>query len=143
MAPTVTLTLGGLAPERLKLASGLFNLMRNLGGAIGIAACGTILKDRANLHFLRLAEHLNTTNTPMRDFLQRVGAGHMVRWGEDVVHGQAAALKQLWSLAWREAQTQTYADAFLAMAACFAVATAMVPLMRKVAPPPAPAANAH
>ena len=34
VAPTVTLTLGGLAPERLKPASGLFNLMRNLGGAI-------------------------------------------------------------------------------------------------------------
>jgi DHA2 family multidrug resistance protein len=59
VAPTVTLTLGGLAPERLKLASGLFNLMRNLGGAIGIAVCGTILNDRTNLHFLRLAEHLN------------------------------------------------------------------------------------
>jgi len=38
VAPTVTLTLGGLAPDRLKLASGLFNLMRNLGGAIVIAA---------------------------------------------------------------------------------------------------------
>ncbi len=62
VAPTVTLTLGGLAPERLKLASGLFNLMRNLGGAIGIAACGTILNDRTNLHFLRLAEHLNSSN---------------------------------------------------------------------------------
>jgi hypothetical protein len=70
VAPTVTLTLGGLAPERLKLASGLFNLMRNLGGAIGIAACGTILNDRANLHFLRLAEHLNATNSAMLDLLQ-------------------------------------------------------------------------
>ncbi|MBV8934522.1 MAG: DHA2 family efflux MFS transporter permease subunit [Alphaproteobacteria bacterium] len=143
VAPTVTLTLGGLAPERLKLASGLFNLMRNLGGAIGIAACGTILNDRANLHFLRLAEHLNSTNTPMKDFLQQVGAEHMVRWGGDVVHGQTAALKQLWSLAWREAQTQTYGDTFLAMAACFVVATAMAPLMRKVAPPPRPTADAH
>jgi DHA2 family multidrug resistance protein len=57
VAPAVTFTLGGLMPERLKLASGLFNLMRNLGGAIGIAACATILNDRANLHFLRLAEH--------------------------------------------------------------------------------------
>ncbi|MFO5889997.1 DHA2 family efflux MFS transporter permease subunit, partial [Klebsiella pneumoniae] len=35
VAPTVTLTLGSLPPARLKLASGLFNLMRNLGGAIG------------------------------------------------------------------------------------------------------------
>ena len=41
VAPIVTLTLGMLPPERLKSASGLFNLMRNLGGAIGIAACGT------------------------------------------------------------------------------------------------------
>ncbi|QEP91363.1 hypothetical protein FZ929_03275 [Klebsiella pneumoniae] len=31
VAPTVTLTLGSLPPARLKLASGLFNLMRNLG----------------------------------------------------------------------------------------------------------------
>ena len=65
VAPTVTLTLGGLAPERLKLASGLFNLMRNLGGAIGIAVCGTILNDRTNLHFQRLAEHLNSSNPAM------------------------------------------------------------------------------
>ncbi|WP_247300657.1 DHA2 family efflux MFS transporter permease subunit [Bradyrhizobium sp. 179] len=54
VAPVVTLTLGSLPPERLKSASGLFNLMRNLGGAIGIAACGTVLNDRANLHFQRM-----------------------------------------------------------------------------------------
>jgi DHA2 family multidrug resistance protein len=142
VAPTVTLTLGGLAPDRLKLASGLFNLMRNLGGAIGIAACGTILNDRANLHFLRLAEHLNTTNSAMVELLQRVGAGYAAALG-DAAHGQAAALKQLWALTWREAQVQTYADAFLLIMLCFAIATAMVPLMRKVAPRQAPPADAH
>ena len=142
VAPTVTLTLGGLAPERLKPASGLFNLMRTLGGAIGIAGCGTILNDRANLHFLRLAEHLNATNAAMADLLRRVAAADAAAWGGDAAHGHAAALKQLWSLAWREAQTQTYADAFLAIAVCFAVAVAMVPLMRKVAPPKGPSADA-
>ena len=63
--------MGGLAPERLRLASGLFNLMRNLGGAIGIAVCGTILNDRTNLHFLRLAEHLNSGNPAMLQFCKR------------------------------------------------------------------------
>jgi DHA2 family multidrug resistance protein len=43
----------------------------------------------------------------------------------------------------REAQTQTYADAFLAIGVCFVIATVMVPLMRKVAPPPTPSADAH
>ncbi len=62
VAPTVTLTLGSLPPARLKLASGLFNLMRNLGGAIGIALCGTVLNDRTNLHYSRLADHLNNAN---------------------------------------------------------------------------------
>ena len=116
--------------------------MRNLGGAIGIAACGTILNDRANLHFLRLAEHLKMTNTAMTDPLQRVSAANMAKWG-DAVHGQSAGLKQLWSLTWREAQTQTYADVFLAIMVCFVIATIMVPLMRKVAPPKAPSADAH
>ena len=37
IASTVTLTMGNLPPDRLKSASGLFALMRNLGGAIGIA----------------------------------------------------------------------------------------------------------
>jgi MFS transporter, DHA2 family, multidrug resistance protein len=143
VAPTVTLTLGGLAPERLKLASGLFNLMRNLGGAIGIAGCGTILNDRANLHFLRLAEHLNSTNAAMGNLLQRVTAADTTAWGGDAAHGQAAALKRLWTLTWREAQTQTYADAFLAIMACFVIATVMVPLMRSVTARKGPSADAH
>jgi DHA2 family multidrug resistance protein len=143
VAPAVTLTLGGLAPDRLKLASGLFNLMRNLGGAIGIAVCGTILNDRANLHFLRLAEQLNQGNAAMMDMLQQISTRYMALLDGDAVRSQAAALKQLWSLTWREAQVQTYADAFLAITICFVVATSMVPLMRKVAPPRAPLKDGH
>jgi DHA2 family multidrug resistance protein len=141
--PIVTMALGSLPQSRLKSASGLFNLMRNLGGAIGIALCGTILNDRANLHFLRIAEHLNATNAAMQQMLHQVGAKFAAAAGGDTVHGQAAALRELWALAWREAQVQTYADAFLALAGCLAVATVMVPLLRRVAPPSAPSADAH
>src|SRR4051812_8300367 len=98
VAPTVTLTLGVIPPERLKLASGLFNLMRNLGGAIGIAGCGTILNDRTNLHFLRMAEHLNSTNTAMTDLLARAAAKATALSGGDAVMGHAVALRQLWTL---------------------------------------------
>ncbi|GAB7546288.1 DHA2 family efflux MFS transporter permease subunit [Cupriavidus sp. 8B] len=142
VAPAVTLTLGALSPERLKLASGLFNLMRNLGGAIGIAGCATILNDRTNLHFQRLAEHLNYSNEAMGALLQAVGS-NMAALGHDAADSQTAALRQLWALTWREAQTQTFGDAFLFIMVCFVVATAMVPLMREVAPPKAPSADAH
>jgi DHA2 family multidrug resistance protein len=46
-------------------------------------------------------------------------------------------------LTWREAQVQTFADAFFAVAVCFAIATVMVPLLRKVAAPAKPTADAH
>ncbi|EOA03858.1 major facilitator superfamily transporter DHA2 family protein [Herbaspirillum frisingense GSF30] len=140
--PTVTLTLGGLAPARLKFASGLFNLMRNLGGAIGIALCATILNDRTNLHFMRLAEHLNGASESMLQWQGAVGDALSTQLG-DALAGQAAALRQLWQLTYREAQTMTFSDAFLAVMVCFIIATLMAPLMRKVVPPKAPSADAH
>ncbi len=143
VAPAVTLGLGSLSPERLKYASGLFNMMRKLGGAIGIAVCSTLLNDRANLHFLRLAGHLNSANVSMQEMLQHASARYAAANGGDLVRGQAVALRQLWSLTWREAQVQTFADAFLAIGICLAIATALVPLMRKVTPAAAPSADAH
>src|SRR6201992_168928 len=98
VARPVILGLGALPPDRLKYASGLFNMMRNLGGAIGIAVCSTLLNDRANLHFLRLAEHLNSGNAAMQQLLQRASGTFTTATGGDMVHGHAAGLKELWSL---------------------------------------------
>ena len=50
LLPPTRLALGHLAPERVPNASGLFNLMRNLGGAIGIALIDTVIWLRAPAH---------------------------------------------------------------------------------------------
>jgi DHA2 family multidrug resistance protein len=142
VAPTVTLTLGGLPPARLKLASGLFNLMRNLGGAIGIAVCATILNDRTNEHFYHLSERLTYSNEAMNGWLS-TAAGHLSELGQNVSDATDGSLHQLWQLTFREALTLSFSDAFLVIGVCFVIATAMVPLMRKVAPPAAPSADAH
>jgi MFS transporter, DHA2 family, multidrug resistance protein len=47
LVPTTRLALGGLPLDRIPDASGLFNLMRNLGGAIGLASIDTCLYGRA------------------------------------------------------------------------------------------------
>jgi hypothetical protein len=44
---------------------------------------------------------------------------------------QATALKKIWLLAYGEAQVQSFADAYLSIAVCFALSVMMVPLMRK------------
>lgn len=140
VAPAVTLGLGSLPPDRLKYASGLFNMMRNLGGAIGIAVCATLLNDRTNLHFLRLSEHLNAANAAMQNLLVHTGQKFTAATGGDALHGHAAALKQLWLLTWRESRVLTFADAFLFIAVCLAIATVLTPLMKKVAVPAASSA---
>ena len=62
MVPVSNIALGMLPPEQVKNASGLFNLTRNLGGAVGLALINTILSNREDVHFARLAESVNGAN---------------------------------------------------------------------------------
>jgi DHA2 family multidrug resistance protein len=142
VAPSVTLGLGSLPPARLKYASGLFNMMRNLGGAVGIAVCGAMLNSRTNFHFQMLAGHLNFGNGAMTGLLTGLGRRLAVTQGS-VQAGHAAALKMLWKMTYAQAETLSYGDAFRAIMLAFALAVCLVPLMKKVAPPKAPAATAH
>ncbi|MGH7065126.1 MAG: MFS transporter, partial [Stellaceae bacterium] len=140
VAPAVNLGLGSLAPARLKYASGLFNMMRNLGGAVGIAVCGAILNDRTNLHFHNIATHLTPANGAMEQLLHGMTGRYAEALGGPVA-GHAAALLQLWHLAYREAATLAYADAFRTIMVALAVAALVVPLLRKVAAPAAPTSD--
>jgi MFS transporter, DHA2 family, multidrug resistance protein len=133
VAPAVTLGLGSLAAERLKYASGLFNMMRNLGGAVGIALCGAILNSHTNSHFLDIASNLTPANNASQHLL--FSMSHQL--------GHAAALHQLHDLAYREASTMAYADAFRSMTLICVAAVCLVPLMKRIVLSPAPAANAH
>jgi hypothetical protein len=103
------------------------------GGAIGIAVSATVANDRTNLHFLRIAEDLNFSNTELDGWLHRMTSHYIQAWG-DPMTGQTAALKKLWEAAYREAQVQAFAYAYLVIAVCFAVSAMMVPLMRGVTP---------
>ena len=144
MAPTVTLTLGAIAPERLKLASGLFNLMRNLGGAIGIAA---VRDDPERPHQPALPAHGGASEQHQHrdagDAGSDSGANATALSGGDAAMGHAIALRQA-----LDADDAGGADADLfgcvpGADAVSGLATVMVPLMRKVAPPKAPVADAH
>jgi MFS transporter, DHA2 family, multidrug resistance protein len=142
VAPAVNLGLGSLPPERLKFASGLFNMMRNLGGAVGIAVSAAIINDQTNFHFLMIASRLTPANGAMERFVQGVTEQYTAVLGS-LEAGHAAAIKRLWLLAYREASTLAYADAFRAIMLAFIVATLLVPFMRKVAAPAGPSTDGH
>jgi DHA2 family multidrug resistance protein len=142
VAPSVNLGLGSLPPERLKYASGLFNMMRNLGGAVGIAVCGAILNNRTNFHFQAIASNLTPANGAMNRLVAEV-AQRYAAIPRSQQAGTQAALKRLWALTYREASTMAYADAFLAIMVAFIFATMLVPFLRNVGPAKVPAQAAH
>jgi DHA2 family multidrug resistance protein len=86
---------------------------------------------RTNFHFVAIASNLNPTNGAMTRFLDEMGQ----RYGSiSLQGGHTAALKQLWELAFREASTLAYADAFRAIMIAFVIATLLVPLCRPTLP---------
>ncbi len=137
VAPSVTLGLGSLPPARLKYASGLFNMMRNLGGAVGIALCGAMLNDRTALHFTAIADGLTPANLAMTRLLSGLTAHFLPLLGSAPA-ARLAARTRLRGLAWREASTLAYADTFRALSIACALALLLVPLLRRVAPAPTP-----
>jgi MFS transporter, DHA2 family, multidrug resistance protein len=142
VAPAVNLGLGSLPPERLKYASGLFNMMRNLGGAVGIALCGAILNARTNFHFVAIASNLTPANGAMTRLMGELAARYGAIPGS-LQTGHAAATKRLWQLAYREASTLAYADAFLVIMIVLVFATLLVPFLRNVAPTGTASLQAH
>ncbi len=135
--PINTLALGTLPPAELKNASGLYNLMRNLGGAIGLAALNTVLIDQAALHTSRLGESITAARPVVQAFLDSVTERYTAL---GVADPDMAALHTLSNLVARESLVITFNDALLLMAAVFFAALLLMPLIRK---PKAAAADAH
>ncbi|VXC70367.1 EmrB/QacA subfamily drug resistance transporter [Burkholderia sp. 8Y] len=139
--PIVTMALGSLPPSRLKSASGLFNLMRNLGGAIGIAVSATMLNDRLNLHYLRLAESVTIGRPAIGDMLARSSA-HLASIGGDALDATQAGLASLNAIVLREALVLTFADCFYVLALCFLVGIVSVLFAKPIGSAP-PSSEAH
>lgn len=127
MLPVTNLALGTLPPEKIKNASGLYNLMRNLGGAIGMAAINTLLDKRIDYHFSVLSDHINPASAAFRDYLATLTA----RYSEmGLPDAHAAAMKFIVGIVNREASIISFNDVYLAMAAAFLMAFLLLPFAK-------------
>src|SRR6202030_228071 len=128
MVPTNNIALGTLAPDRVKNASGLFNLTRNLGGAVGLAVINQVLNDRTDLHIARLQERVTWGNATavetLNMFTQRMQG-----------MGDAAlmAMKQLSQIVHRQAVVMGYGDAFFMLTLFFFGLSLLVMFLKKPA----------
>jgi DHA2 family multidrug resistance protein len=141
IVPAVGMALNGVAPSELKYASGLFNLMRNLGGAIGIAVVNTWLLDFTREHMLRLSEGLGQAPARAAEVVQGL-AQHASGWTPDAGRAMAMAQSEMGRIVSRQAMTLAFADTYRLMAWLFLAALIIVPFC-KPAPQGAPPPDGH
>jgi DHA2 family multidrug resistance protein len=116
MVPINNLALGTLAPQRIKGASGLFNLTRNLGGAVGLALINTVLINRTALHTERLAEHVTWSNSAAVDQLNNMTLNDQANG----LNGAVAATQQLANMVAQQASVLSFVDVFVLLTVLFA-----------------------
>src|ERR1700751_5350299 len=129
MIPTNTIALGTLPPELVKNASGLFNLMTNLGGAIGLAVINQVLNERTDLHIARLQERVNWGNATATETLNML-TQKMQGMGDSAL----MALKQLSQIVHRQAAVMGYGDAFFLLTVFYLGLSVLVLLLKKPSP---------
>ncbi|TCT39885.1 DHA2 family efflux MFS transporter permease subunit [Martelella mediterranea] len=127
MIPVSNIALGTLPPQDVKNASGLFNLTRNLGGAVGLAIINTMLTSRDDFHYDRLAASVDAASHTTQEWLEMVG-GLLSSQGLD---GDKAAIYQLSRIVSEQAWLLAYIDVFDILTVLFAVLTVCIILVRK------------
>jgi MFS transporter, DHA2 family, multidrug resistance protein len=134
MVPITNAALGTLPLERLKNASGLFNLTRNLGGAVGLALINTALNQRMDLHLERLRESVSWARSAATGAIGTMTEA-MSPLGSNAEMG---ALAQVARMVRREATVMAIGDVFLLLTGLFVAVALMTPLMRRPNAPAAP-----
>jgi DHA2 family multidrug resistance protein len=132
MVPTNNIALGTLTPSQVKNASGLFNLTRNLGGAVGLAIINEVLNDRTDLHISRLQDRMNWGNATATETLNML-TQRMQGLGD----ASLMALKELSMIVHRQAVVMGYGDAFFILAAFYVSLSLLVMLLNKPVNPAA------
>jgi len=123
--PINNLTLGTLAPDELKDGSGLYNLMRNLGGAIGLAVINTLLDSRADFHRNWLSQWVNPSRPEYQSYVDSL-KNYLGAAPSDTV-----MLKMIDGIISRESMVLAFNDVHFLMAMLFALSLLLIPLARK------------
>ncbi len=138
--PITTLAMGTLPPEQVPNAAGLFNLMRNLGGAFGLAGINTLITERQALHGRVLYDWIDPTRAEVQGFLDNVAARMAAAGHGD---GANAALGVLSGTIQKQAVVMTFADLFLVMGVLFTIALLTLPFVKRPVLRGGPVGEAH
>jgi MFS transporter, DHA2 family, multidrug resistance protein len=128
--PLTTATMDPIPKEEMGNATSMFNLMRNLGGSVGIAAATTFLFRRQQFHIHQLVSNVTQYDSQVRVWMAGVQSS-MVARGSDPVAAMRQSYGAMWGMVQRQASMLAFLDTFRAMAVVFLLVLPLLFLMKK------------
>ena len=129
--PLNTVALATIAREKMGNATAALNVVRNLGGAIGVAVMTTLLARRSQEHQSTLVGHVNIYDPETAERL-RVWARHFAAAGADAFTAQKQAVGMLYREVTRQSELLAFADDFWILFVLFCGTLLLLPLLARV-----------
>ncbi len=109
--PLSSISTANIEPAQAGSASGLFNMMRNLGGSVGIAALDTLLTRREQFHSERVGEAISLYDPQTQQRIDQLTQYFITR-GADPSSAHNQALQSINNVISREAYVMAFNDCF-------------------------------
>jgi DHA2 family multidrug resistance protein len=138
--PLTTISMDPIPRERMGNATSLFNLMRNLGGSVGIATTGTLLARRQQEYINIMGAHVTPYSPAAQASLEAARQGFMAS-GSDPATATQRAYAALFGTVQHQAAMASFVDLFRLLGIIFLLLLPLVLLMRR--PRGAAPAGAH
>ncbi len=131
LTPITAITTGGIAPSDAAAASGLTNMLRNLGGAVGTATLGTFLTKREQFHSNIIGQSITTSRLEVRERLEQLTAYFQAHGVVDHAKASGQAAIALGRLVRRQALIMGFSDTFAVIGVVLSIAAVALLLTRR------------
>ena len=128
--PLTTITHDPIPKERMGNATSIFNLMRNIGGSVGIAMSTTIIARSTQSNINILGAHVTPYNPAAQQMFQQMRAGMMAQ-GADFATATRQAYAAIFGLVARNANMDAFVHAFRLLGIMFVAVIPLILLMKR------------
>jgi MFS transporter, DHA2 family, multidrug resistance protein len=116
--------------EEMGNATSMFNLMRNIGGSVGIAAGTTFLFRRQQFHIHQLGANVTAFNPQVRTWVAGIQS-NMMAHGSDPNTAMHQSYGAIWGMVQRQASMLAFLDTFRTLAIVFLLVLPLLFLMKR------------
>jgi MFS transporter, DHA2 family, multidrug resistance protein len=132
LTPLTSVTLGGIAPKDAAAASGISNMLRNLGGAVGTAVLATVVTKREQFQSNIIGQSVTLGREEVRSRLAQMTDYFMAHGIPDQAAANHQAVVALGNTVKRQALVMGFSDTFAVLGVVLALAAIAILLTRKV-----------